>query len=164
MVQAAYNASYGLAAVVPTLDAIRTIAPPCIAALTSNPYGLPAPALAVARDHSAFVLGELLSAGLASDALRPELHVCVCVCVCVYRFCISPLCKATVVSMLQMTYNKLWVATCRRGVKNSSHCSVPQSRRSAANCMLRAGRLTSSARRFRNTSQQSRPLGRLDKP
>eukprot|EP01052_Picozoa_sp_SAG31_P024032 SAG31_NODE_2019_length_6660_cov_2.597775_6_plen_244_part_00 len=69
--QAAYNASYGLASVIPTLAAVKTIAPPCIATLQSNPFGLLPPALAVARDHAAFVIGELFGTGLASNTLRP---------------------------------------------------------------------------------------------
>ena len=56
------------------MEALETIAPPCIDTLTSNPYGLSPAGLRVARDHAAFVLGELLSAGIASDALRPALQ------------------------------------------------------------------------------------------
>lgn len=70
---AAYNASYGLASVVPTPEALRLILPPCLATLRANPYGLAPPELRVARDHAAFVAGELTAGAVASDELRPAL-------------------------------------------------------------------------------------------
>ena len=54
-------------------QAIETIVPRCIESLKDNPYGLGPPALRVARDHAAFIIGELLSAAIASDTLRPTL-------------------------------------------------------------------------------------------
>lgn len=52
-------------------QAIKTVAPHCIESLKGNPYALDPAALRVARDHASFVLGELLSAAIASDMLRP---------------------------------------------------------------------------------------------
>ena len=46
-------------------QAIETIVPRCIESLKGNPMGL-TPALRVARDHAAFIVGELLSAAIAS--------------------------------------------------------------------------------------------------
>ena len=54
-------------------QAIETIVPRCIESLKGNPYGLGPPALRVARDHAAFIIGDLLSAAIASDTLRPTL-------------------------------------------------------------------------------------------
>jgi hypothetical protein len=54
-------------------QAIETVVPRCIESLKGNPYGLGPPALRVARDHAAFIIGELLSAAIASDTLRPTL-------------------------------------------------------------------------------------------
>lgn len=70
---AAYNASYGLASVVPTPSALELLLPPCIATLRGNPYALGPAELRVARDYAAFVAGELSSAAVASDIFRPQL-------------------------------------------------------------------------------------------
>jgi hypothetical protein len=48
---AVYNASYGLASVVPTPEALAVLLPPCIETLKGNPYALAPPELRVARDY-----------------------------------------------------------------------------------------------------------------
>ena len=48
---AVYNASYGLASVVPTPEALTVILPSCIETLQGNPYALTPPELRVARDY-----------------------------------------------------------------------------------------------------------------
>eukprot|EP01051_Picozoa_sp_SAG22_P012615 SAG22_NODE_1328_length_4724_cov_8.803243_3_plen_248_part_00 len=70
---AAYNATYGLAAARPDLPTLRLVVPACLATLGGNPDMQTAEDLLVAREHAAFLLGELVGAAVASDALRPAL-------------------------------------------------------------------------------------------
>jgi hypothetical protein len=49
---ASYNASYGLANVVPTPSALQAILPGCIETLRGNPYSLAPAQLRTARDHA----------------------------------------------------------------------------------------------------------------
>lgn len=68
---AAYNAAYGLAAVVPTPKQLTQLIPLCLETLRGNPFGQTDEELIIAREHAAFALGELCSSAIASDNIRP---------------------------------------------------------------------------------------------
>ena len=70
---AAYNAAYGLAAVIPTPEQLRQLVPLCLETLRGNPFAQSDEELLIAREHAAFALGELCSSAVASDTLRPLL-------------------------------------------------------------------------------------------
>lgn len=70
---AAYNAAYGLAAVVPTPEQLQQLIPLCLETLRGNPFAQTDEELLIAREHAAFAVGELCSSAVASDHLRPVL-------------------------------------------------------------------------------------------
>ncbi len=70
---AAYNAAYGLAAVVPTPENLRLLIPLCLETLRGNPFAQTGEELLIAREHAAFAVGELCSSAVASDTLRSVL-------------------------------------------------------------------------------------------
>jgi hypothetical protein len=70
---AAYNAAYGLAAVVPTPEQLEQLIPLCLETLRGNPFAQTDEELLIAREHAAFAVGELCSSAVASDNLRPAL-------------------------------------------------------------------------------------------
>lgn len=67
---AAYNAAYGLAAVIPTPERLRQLVPLCLETLRGNPFAQTDEELLIAREHAAFAVGELCSSAVASENLR----------------------------------------------------------------------------------------------
>ena len=64
---ASYNAAYGLAAVVPTVESLALVVPACLETLRANPFAQSDEELLIAREHAAFALGASDSISKAGD-------------------------------------------------------------------------------------------------